>query len=127
MTEVARVVTGALAAKGAPAAPVIRPGSGGLLVGVRVSPSAPVTAVRGLYGERLKVSVSAPAEDNRANRELVEALAKWLGIRRDSVRVEAGHGSRDKVVAFLGVGETDLREKLTGLLELGTSEEERVA
>ena len=111
----------------AQAAPAIRCGGGRLLLGVRVSPSAPVTALRGLYGERLKVSVSAPAEDNRANRELVEALAKWLGIRRDSVRVDAGHGSRDKVVAFIGVEETDLREKLTGLLDLGTPQEERVA
>jgi uncharacterized protein (TIGR00251 family) len=91
----------------------------GLLVGVRVSPSAPQTALRGVYGDRLKVAVNAPPEDNRANHELVEALAEWLGLRRDDVRIEAGHGSRDKVVAFTGIDEAELRCKLAGLLEVG--------
>jgi uncharacterized protein (TIGR00251 family) len=86
-------------------------------VGLRVSPSAPRTAVRGIYGDRLKVSVNAPPEDNRANDQLVEALAGWLGLRRDDVRIEAGHGSRDKVVAFLGIEEAELRNRLTRLLQ----------
>lgn len=86
-------------------------------MGVRVNPSASCTAVRGVYGDRLKVSVSAPPEDNRANQELTEALAKWLALRRDGVRVETGHGSRDKVVAITGIEEADLRIRLVGLLQ----------
>jgi uncharacterized protein len=72
--------------------------------------------VRGTYGDRLKVSVNAPPEDNRANRQLVDALAKWLGLRRDDVRVETGHGSRDKVVAFTGIEESELRRRLVAML-----------
>jgi uncharacterized protein len=89
-----------------------------LLVGVRVSPSASRTAVLGVYGDRLKVSVCAPPEDNRANQELAEVLAKWLALRRDGVRVETGHGSRDKVVAITGMEEAELRNKLAGLLQV---------
>ena len=100
-----------------PAGPAITVGSRGLLVGVRVSPSAPRTALRGLYGDRLKIAVNAPPEDNRANNELVEALAQWLGLRRDEIHIETGHGSRDKVIAFAGISAVRLREKLTGLLE----------
>ena len=90
-----------------------------MLVGVRVSPSAPHTALRGVYGDRLKVAVNAPPEDNRANHQLVEALAEWLGLRRDDVRIESGHASRDKVVALAGIEEAELRSKLAGLLEAG--------
>jgi len=92
-------------------------GREGLLLGVRLTPSAPRTAVRGVYGDRLKVSVNAPPEDNRANRQLVEALAGWLDLRRNDVSIEAGHGSRDKVVAFRGIDEPELRTRLTGLVE----------
>ena len=46
----------------------------------------------GLYGDRIKVSLSAPPEDNRANAELVRVLASWLGLRGDSVRLRSGHG-----------------------------------
>ncbi|MFH1833959.1 MAG: DUF167 domain-containing protein [bacterium] len=96
--------------------PTIRPAARGLLVGVRVGPAASRTAVQGVYGDRLKVSVGAPPAGGRANRELTEVLAGWLGVRRDGVRVEAGYGSRDKVVAITGMDEAELRSKLTGLL-----------
>ena len=86
-------------------------------MGVRVSPSAPRTAVRGMYGERMKVSVSAPPEDNRANSELLRAFAGWLGVRRETIRLYSGHVSKDKVLVFAGMDETELREKLAGLVE----------
>ncbi len=82
-------------------------------MGVRVSPSAPQTEVRGLHGDRLKIAVAAPPEDNRANKELEEALAALLGLRRDEVQVAKGHASRDKVVAFTGLTESELRELLS--------------
>ena len=100
-----------------PQAPAILRSSDGLLVGVRVSPSAPRTAVRGMYGERLKVSLNAPPEDNRANAELLRAFATWLGVRRECVSLQSGHASRDKVVAFAGMDEAELREKLVGLMQ----------
>ena len=81
-----------------------------------MSPSAPRTALRGVYGDRLKVVVSAPPEDNRANHELVEALAGWLGLRREQVRVEAGLSSRDKVILVSGLSEVELRSRLAVLL-----------
>lgn len=101
------------------ALPAITSGATGLHIGIRVSPSAPRTQLRGVYGDRLKVSVGAPPEDNRANQELVEALAGWLGLRRDDVRIESGHTSRDKVVSFSGIEEAQLRDKLAALLAGG--------
>jgi uncharacterized protein len=72
-----------------------------------------------VYGDRLKVAVGAPPEDNRANQELVEALAGWLGLRREQVRVEAGFASRDKIVSLSGLSEDELRARLTALLGKG--------
>jgi uncharacterized protein (TIGR00251 family) len=87
-------------------------------VGVRVSPSASRTELRGLHGDRLKVAVASPPEDNRANRELEGALAAWLHIGRDNVSVVKGHASRDKVVAFTNLEESRIR----GLLGKAMSE-----
>jgi uncharacterized protein len=101
--------------RGAPALAILTQG-GDLFVGVRVIPSAPRTEVRGVYGERLKVAVAAPPEGGKANARLVQALAGWLGLRTEDVRVESGHGGRDKVVAFSGMKEHELREKLDNLV-----------
>ncbi len=99
-----------------PEGPVIRRVGDSLLVGFRVSPSAARTAVKGLYGDRVKVAINAPAEDGRANAELVEALARWMGLMRDTIRVKNGQASRDKVLSFEGIEETELASKLAALV-----------
>jgi uncharacterized protein len=98
------------------AIPAIRRRGDALLVGVRVMPSAARTEVRGVYGDRLKVGVNAPPEGGKANARLLEALAAWLALRSDQVRIESGHGGRNKVVAFSGMMENELCEKLNALL-----------
>jgi len=95
----------------------IRCAADGLLVGFRVSPGSVKTAFRGPYGERLKVTVSAPPEDDRANKELVGALAGWLGLPRDDVTIVTGRASRDKTLAFRGIEESELRSRLIALAE----------
>ncbi len=87
-----------------------------LCVGVRVSPSSPRVELRGLYGARQKVALSAPPEDNRANNQLEQVFAEWLNVGREQVGVQAGYASRDKVVAFTGIGEAEIRTRLERLL-----------
>ncbi len=79
-------------------------------------PSAARTEMRGVYGDRLKVAVSAAPEGGKANARLVQALAGWLDIPVDDIRIQSGHSSRDKVVAFSRTDEVELRKKLNQAL-----------
>ena len=99
------------------AGPRVFAGDRGACVEVRVIPSARRTECKGLYGRRLKLTVEAPPEENRANRQVEEVLAGWLGVTRTRVTVVAGHTSRDKVVGFAGMNEAELAERLKTLLE----------
>ena len=71
--------------------------------------------MQGTYGERLKVQVSAPPEADRANAELIAALARWLDLPAECVTVRAGHRRRDKILAFNGIDEATLRRRLGAL------------
>jgi uncharacterized protein YggU (UPF0235/DUF167 family) len=44
-------------------------------------------------------------------------------VPRDDVHIETGHKSRDKVVVFRGMGESELRRKLDGLLSVDRTRE----
>jgi uncharacterized protein (TIGR00251 family) len=69
----------------------------GILLDLRVSPSAKRTSIEGPYGESdLKRRVAAPPFDGKANPELETFLAKLLGIPRSNVTVVRGTSSRDK-------------------------------
>jgi uncharacterized protein len=89
----------------------------GVLVGVRVAPGARSTRMLAPYGERLKIQVSAPPEDNRANECLISALAEWLEVPTAFVSIRSGYRSRDKVVAFKGLDESTLSGRLQRLTD----------
>ncbi len=71
----------------------------------------------------LKLSVSEPPEDGRANRAVVALLAAALGVRETAVRVVRGQGSRTKRVEVDGMDERKVRARITAVLERGAQGE----
>ena len=51
----------------------------------RVQPGASKSAVSGLYGDSLKICLSAPPVDGKANEELIKFLSKTLDIPKSSI------------------------------------------
>lgn len=78
---------------------------------LRVVPGARRPEVVGRQGASWKIRVTAAPEDGRANQAVIGLLAETLGLPRRAVSIVAGHGKRDKVVAFEGisVGEAESR------------------
>ncbi len=102
----------------------VRESGGELLLGVRVIPGARITGLVGVYGDRLKVAVTAAPEDGKANQRMLAILGERLGLPATGLRIQCGHGSRDKVVAFAGLAEAELRRKLAeALAEVGLEKE----
>ena len=65
---------------------------------VRVIPRAKRNAVTKIKDGSIKVYVTAPPEDGRANEAVVETIAEWLGVRRRQVTIVSGATNRNKVV-----------------------------
>ena len=64
---------------------------------VRVIPKAKKEGVEG-FGDGLKVYVSAPALEGKANKRLLEVLASHLGVKKSSLAIIKGKTSRNKVI-----------------------------
>jgi uncharacterized protein (TIGR00251 family) len=63
---------------------------------VRAMPNAGRNAVVGVRSGELVVKLQAPAQEGRANRELVRFLAARLGVSRSAVELVSGESSRHK-------------------------------
>jgi len=74
-----------------------------VIFGVRLAPRASRDAIEGEYGGALKVRLTAPPVDNRANEALCRLLAARLNVPLAAVRIVAGEKSRSKRVAIAGV------------------------
>jgi len=66
-----------------------------------VQPGAKRDELAGLHQECLKIRLSAPAVDNKANQALVLYVAGLLGLKRSQVSLTAGHTSRNKTLRVL--------------------------
>src|ERR1044071_5673609 len=88
----------------------------GCVLPVRAQPGARKAGVQGEQGGSLKVAVTAPPEDGRANKALTETLREALGLKRSQVELLSGEKSRDKKFLIRGVGVAALRQRLETLL-----------
>lgn len=86
---------------------------GGVRLTVRLAPKAARDRVLGLHGGALKVAVTAPPVEGRANDHLVRFLAKRLGVAKGRVRIVTGDHARDKVLEVTGIGAADAAARLT--------------
>jgi uncharacterized protein (TIGR00251 family) len=64
--------------------------SEGVILSVRAQPGAGQNAIRGEQNGMLKVSVTQVAEKGKANKAIVEVLAKGLGLKRSQIELVAG-------------------------------------
>lgn len=87
--------------------------SGGITIECRVTPRASRNAIKGVREGVLEVSLGSPPVEGRANKALVEFLAKLLGVRKSAVAIVGGERSRKKVIFIEGISEEELKRTLS--------------
>lgn len=76
---------------------------GGVELSVLVQPRASRSRIVGPHGDAVKIQLAAPPVEGQANAELIELLAKALGVPRRQVELLAGDASRRKRIRVSGV------------------------
>ena len=79
---------------------------------VRLTPRAARDEVAGWQDGVLRVRVTAPPVEGRANAALERLLAGALGLPKTAVRVVGGAQSRDKTVAVKGIAQEEALRRL---------------
>jgi uncharacterized protein len=82
--------------------PYVEDAGDGAIVHAFVQPRAAKNAISGVHGAAVKIKVTAPPVDDRANRAAEELLARLVGHGRGRVTVVAGRSSRHKQIKVVG-------------------------
>jgi uncharacterized protein len=85
---------------------------GAFMLQVRVTPRASRDEITGWEGDVLRVRVSAPPVEGRANDALLRLLARSLGVPASRLTLVRGHTQRNKVVAVEELSEEEIRARL---------------
>ena len=74
----------------------------GIVLNIHCQPGAKVSKVVGLHDGYLKISLQAPAIENKANEMLIAWLSKQLRIPQKQIRFLSGQNSRQKRLEIWG-------------------------
>lgn len=84
----------------------------GVVLNLLVRPKSSRTEIGDIMADHLKVKLTSPPTDNRANDELREFLSKIIGLPKSDVLIIQGKNARRKRVLLLGVSRMEASEKL---------------
>jgi len=83
---------------------------------VKVHPRARKNAITGVMGDALKLALTAPPIEGRANGACIDFIAKFLNVPRSSVTIAAGETSRNKLIRVSGLSAAQVEVKLRGAI-----------
>ena len=66
----------------------------------------------GELGDALKLSLTAPPVEGKANQACIEFVAELLSVPKSSVSIAAGESSRQKVIHVFGLSADQVRQRL---------------
>jgi uncharacterized protein len=84
----------------------------GAVFNVKVHPRARKNAITGEIGDALKLALTAPPVEGRANEACVSFFADLLNVARSSVTIAAGHSSRNKVIRIAAMSAAEVQKRL---------------
>jgi len=85
----------------------------GVVLSVRAQPGAKKNELRGEQNGMLKVCVTQVAERGKANKAIVEVLAKELKLRRSQIELIAGELQPQKRFLIRDLTAADLSERIS--------------
>ncbi|MEA3547849.1 MAG: DUF167 family protein [Thermodesulfobacteriota bacterium] len=90
----------------------LREEKGSLSLALHIQPRASKNRIVGLHGENLKLAVTAPPADGKANKAVVKFLADFFAIPKREVTIKSGLQSRKKRVLLSGISLAEAWEKI---------------
>ncbi len=88
----------------------------GVIFGLQVVPRSSQSKVVGCQGDALKIKITAPPVEGKANEESIRFLASLLGVRKDQVHIVGGLKAKRKTVAVTGLSPEDVEAALSACL-----------
>jgi uncharacterized protein (TIGR00251 family) len=89
----------------------------GIVLPVRAQPGAGQNAIRGEQNGMLKVSVTQVAEKGKANKAIIQVLAKGLGLKKSQIELIAGDLQPQKRFLVRDIPRKDLEQRLAAALK----------
>ena len=90
----------------------VRDTAQGAQFALRVQPRASRNAIAGVMGDAIKLAITAPPVDGKANQAVIEYLADLFRLPKSSIVIVSGESGRNKLIAIRGRSAEQVRKVL---------------
>jgi len=95
----------------------IHPSGDGVSFAVKVHPKARRERISGVLGDALKLEITAPPIEGRANDACIGFFSNFLKVPRSSVTIAAGLTNRNKVIRISGLSAAAVEDAFAVVLK----------
>lgn len=84
----------------------------GVILAIRLTPNSSKDEIAGYCDEYVKIKISAPPNENKANKKLVSFLSDCFKLSKSNVELISGDKSRLKRVLLKNIDEEKVKQKI---------------
>ena len=86
--------------------------NGSVLISLYVQPKSSQNRFLSIHGNALKLAITAPPVDGKANNAVIAFLAKFFGLAKSRVSLKSGRQSRHKQFLLDGISLVEVQKKI---------------
>ena len=93
-------------------------GKKGAALAVRITPRASRNEIVEIQSDgTVRIHITAPANEGKANDELIKFLSEILGAPKTHIDIVAGASGRDKLISVLDMDANEVHNRIVGHLK----------
>jgi uncharacterized protein (TIGR00251 family) len=96
----------------------VKESKNGIIFHIHVIPRSAKCGIAGIQGDALKIKITTPPVEGRANLECIRFLSDTLSVKKNQITIVSGHKSKKKTVAIEGLKREDMMTILSGILSV---------
>jgi uncharacterized protein (TIGR00251 family) len=83
-----------------------------IIIKIRIIPSSSKNKIIGAYSDTLKIALTAPPVEGKANKKCILYLSKYFDIANSNIEILSGKSSRNKLIKIYNIDQDDFLNKL---------------
>ena len=84
----------------------------GIILFIRLTPNSSKDEILGYTDEYIKIKISAPPNENKANKKLIEFISEYFDVSKSNIELVSGDKSRLKKVLIKNIKEEFVKQKI---------------
>ena len=83
-----------------------------IIIKVKIVPGSSKNKIIGVYNDALKITITAPPVEGKANVKCIAYLAKYFDVAKSKIEIISGQTSKNKLIKIYDINQKEFLHKI---------------